>query len=731
MKKFNKTMSLLLVLAMVLGLAACGAKPEAPETTAAPAPAATEAAGEPVTYVDPYADAADDYDELSAAVYEDALGEFNTYYQEAVEETSTAMRYAKMAIAEAKLLESGAFLPMTSRGGLYAMTRVAPYSASSVLWGSDGDRLHDIVVTTEPILAEDYLAMRAKWTELVGTGEYEAWMKGFLTEKGYETKTDYTQYYTADPQTWDVLATSQQEDSEKLFQTVDGLVEYGMENELKPALAESWEVSDDGLTYTFHLRQGAKWVDNQGREVAEVTADDFVAGFQHMMDTMGGLEYLINGDVGVAIVGARDYIDGTVVDMSKVGVKAVDDYTLTYTLEAPADYFMTMLGYGVFCPMNRAYYESMGGQFGAEYDSSAASYKYGKGPDSIIYNGPFVITNFTSNNTIAFAENKAYWNAGDNNITSMTWIYNDSSGVTRNYTEFFDGTVDSQSLVPERLEMAKKDGNFEKYAYVSLLDSTTFVGFLNVRRHAFNAPHNEAIGVSTKTDAQKEQTAAALLNNHFRLALLTAIDRSAYNAQRNGEETKLNNISNSYTPGTFCSLPEEVTVAINGTDTTFPAGTMYGAIVQAQLDADGVPLKAWDGNSSSGFDGWNVPEFAASELEKAIEELAAQGVEISAENPVLIDVPQASAIDSIDKQNQAIKQSVEATLGGKVIINLIDNPTQDDYLYSTYYFGNGEEANFDLNTGSGWGPDYGDPSTYLGTMLPDYSGYMTRCMGLF
>lgn len=86
-----------------------------------------------------------------------------------------------------------------------------------------------------------------------------------------------------------------------------------------------------------------------------------------MMDAQGGLEYLIEG----IITNASQYISGEVTDFSQVGVKAVDDYTLEYDLEAPCTYFTTMLGYNVFAPMNRSFYESMGGKFGVEYDPDA------------------------------------------------------------------------------------------------------------------------------------------------------------------------------------------------------------------------------------------------------------------------------------------------------------------------------------------------------------------------
>lgn len=109
-------------------------------------------------------------------------------------------------------------------------------------------------------------------------------------------------------------------------------MEYDDEGTLQPTLAESYEVSDDGLTYTFHIRDGISWVDSQGRAVADLTADDFVAGMQHMMDAQGGLEYLIEG----IITNASEYISGEVTDFSQVGVEAVDDNTLVYHLEVHA-----------------------------------------------------------------------------------------------------------------------------------------------------------------------------------------------------------------------------------------------------------------------------------------------------------------------------------------------------------------------------------------------------------
>ena len=125
MKKFTKIMSLVLALVMMLSLAACGEKPSTDETTPA-----TEPGNETVEYVYPFADLLDNYDELSSAIYEVVLGEFLSTYEKATEAETVSERFALMAIAEAKALESGALLPLLTAGGNYAISRAVPYSSS-------------------------------------------------------------------------------------------------------------------------------------------------------------------------------------------------------------------------------------------------------------------------------------------------------------------------------------------------------------------------------------------------------------------------------------------------------------------------------------------------------------------------------------------------------------------------------------------------------------------------
>lgn len=728
MKK--KVVSLMLVLAMTVSMTACGNKNNAADD--ANAVEDTEAGTESGSSEEAVAPA--NYEEVSAELYDKELGDFWAAYQKADEAETVSEKFALEAIAEAKLMESGVMLPLQSKGGNYSISRVAPYTFDYTLWGNDMDRYHNAVVTTELIKASDVSTMRAKWAELKGTGEYEAWAKSYLEEQGYTLKDTYNyQLYTQDPTTWDILATSQSVDAEAIVNTYDGLMEYDGEGTLQPALAESYEVSDDGLTYTFHLRKGATWVDSQGRKVADVTADDFVAGMQHMMDAQGGLEYLIEG----IITNASQYISGEVTDFSQVGVKAVDDYTLEYDLEAPCTYFTTMLGYNVFAPMNRSFYESMGGKFGVEYDPDAADYTYGKDSDSIAYCGPYVVKNFTSKNTIVFQANESYWNADHINIHTLTWVYNDGSDATKAYNDAIAGVVDGTGLNTASVAAAKADGNFDDYAYVALTDATTYSGFFNINRNQFANANDTTKAVSSQTEEDAARTKQAMQNVHFRRALAMGLDRGAYLAQQVGDDLKYASMRNSYTPGNFVTLEEEVTVDINGTEKTYPAGTYYGQIVQDQIDADGVKITVWDptanegAGSSDGYDGWYNADNSWEEMSQAVEELAADGLTIDADNPIQMDVVYASSSEVFTNRANSLKQSIEASTQGLVQVNLIAAAGNTDWYYSGYYMNYGYEMNYDFCDLSGWGPDYGDPASYLDTFQPEYAGYMIKSIGIY
>ncbi len=687
------------------------------------------------TPVDPYA--GKDHNEISEDLYQKVLGEFDEYYQAAKAATNVSERFALMAIAEAKLLETGVMLPSTAQGGNYAISRVAPYSVPSVLWGNDADRFYSAVIVKEdPLTPAIRDEMKAKWSECTTGEEYLAWAKTFLTGKGYTLADTYSFGYSSDPNTWDAHATSQAADSEAIVNTFDGLVEYDVKNNQVPALAESWTVSEDGLTYTFKLREGVMWVDNQGTEIEELTAESFVYGFRHMLDAQGGLEYLVNG----VVKNAGEYIAGKITDFSEVGVKAVDKYTVAYTLEAPTSYFMSMLGYNVFAPISKTFFESKGGAFGVKEFAAAKkldTYTYGNSHENIAYCGPYVVTSAVGENSIVFSANENYWNTDKVQIKTMTWKFISGKNTTESYDLAKAGTFAGSGLNSDSVAKAKKDGWFDLYAYVSGTDATSYPVFMNVYRAQYGNYNDETVAPTTLTDVEKVRANLAMQNKNFRMALATSLDRGAYNATTVGDDLKLASLVNSYTPGNFVSLAEEVTVKINGTDTTYPAGTWYGKILQDQLDADNIPIKVWDPTAdggvgaSFGFDGWYNVEYSRENLKKAVEELKELDVEITAKNPLKLEIPYYDIHDNYANRAAALEKSIEATSEGLIDIVLVKCGGEDAYNWydATYFPEAGDDMNFNLMDNSGWGPDYGDPQTYLDTMF--YGGYMLKCIGIY
>lgn len=744
----KKTLALLLAVVMVASLfAGCGSN-DTPSTTAPAASTATVPAadtGDGDAYTGPDWEAIDamDYDSASDAVYEWNLGEFNAYYQTAKQEiTDLDLRMALMAMAEAKLMESGVFAPVYGNGGNYAMGRAVPRTQTTTSWGLDEYRWYTTIVANELITAADRNELIKLWSESADAAAWSEAAKKFLTDNGYTLSDSYDFSINYELETWDCIATSMTSDAYFIAPTYSPLLEYDVKNVQQPGLAESYEVSDDGTTYTFHLRQGVNWVDQQGRVIGEVTADDWVASMEHVADNNDALGYLMTSTDGCGIKNYDAYINGEIADFAEVGVKAVDDYTLVYTLEKPFPAFLSMMGYGCFAPLNRSFYKSQGGTFSAEGDAYTSG-NYGTSPSTIAYCGAFLVTNYTEKNVTSYKVNPEYWNADAMNVHSVNIYFNDNSDVLRSYNEVKDGTIDnagfnSSAVVKSKEEKpeGKDETYFDLYVFTTTNDATIYCGWVNLNRGSWTNFNDSTVGVSAQDDATKARTRSALNNQNFRLAMAMAFDRGAFNSTIVGEELKFASLKNSYVTGNFQALAADLTVDVNGESKTFPAGTYYGEIMQAQLDADGVPLKVWDPEadggvgSGDGFDGWFNADNAVAYLEKAIAELAQIGVEVSAENPIHVDAPYGTYSESLVNRMQAYKQSIENVLGGRVIVDLIAYDDSTNFSYSYYRTGNGNEANYDITPGtSGWGPDYGDAQTFLDTIQP--YGYMTKNIGLY
>ena len=754
MKK--KILCLLLALVMVLSLVACGGSGngtsdggpvnDTPDNTEDTTPDNTpdDAASEDGYAGPDWAEIdAMDYDEASDAIYDWNLGEFaDTYAVAKAETTDLDKRSALMAVAEAKLLESGVFMPIYGDGGAFAMNRLVPRTITTTSWGLDEYKWYTALVTEEILKTTDRDAITGIWGEAEDADTFFTNAKQYLADNGYTLRDTYNALSEYNMETWDVIATSYTSDSYFIACTYAGLLEYDAKNIQQPGMALSYDVSDDGTVYTFHLRDGVYWVDQQGRQLDQVTANDWVTSMMHVADNNDALGYLMTTSDGCGIKNYDAYINGECT-FDEVGVKAIDDLTLEYTLEQKFPPFASMMGYGCFAPLNYNFYKSQGGTFGAEGDDYTDG-NYGKTPANIAYCGPYLVTNYTAQNIWSFAANPSYWNADKVNVHNVNFYYWDGTDVLRPYNEAVAGILNGCSFNSSSLVLAQQDipngeteTYFDLYHYTTTNSATCYVAWLNLNRATFANFNDPTQGVSPKANDTEAQarTRDAMNNHHFRMALAYAFDRGAYNAQSVGEDLKFARLKNSYAPGDFYTFLNDVTVDINGTATTFPAGSRYGEVMQAQLTADGYPIKVWDpsadggAGSGDGFDGWYNVSQAKAELEAAIAELAQIGVEVSAENPIYIDSFYLTTSETNTNTKQAYKQSIENALEGKVIVNLVGYEDSNVMQYAYYRNSLGSEANFDISHNSGWGPDYGDPQTFLDT-IQQY-GYMTKNLGIY
>lgn len=720
MKK--KALSLLLASAMAVSMAGCGNKGTTPpgsveiqssesqsQSQQESSSASSEAPQEDAVYV-----RGDDEERYNAV-----LGGFKEYTEKAKAAATIDERFMLFAQAEAYLLDSATMIPTTTQGGAYTISRIAPRTIPYVQWGNDDDRLKGLVISDEFCTPDERKEMLSEWSKAVaGEGAYDP--AKYLTGKGHKLQKSYTTTFSTAPVTLDWLNTSSQSDTEITVNCVEGLVEYNNLGQMMPALAESWEVSEDGLKYTFKIRPGVAWYTSEGTKYADVTADDFAAGFRHMLDAKAGLEWLVDG----IVAGATKYYEGGG-SWDEVGYKALDASTLEITLEKPVSYFMTMLTYSCFLPMCKSFYEAHGGVFGVnEYATKSAdtnAYTFGKADDvaSQVYCGPFLVRTLQKDSVIELVANKNYYNTKAVALESIKWVFDDGSNPEAIYNDTLAGVYPGVTLgqASGLLDKAKADGNYEKYAYVSDTTSTTYFGGLNVNRGTFALESGTV--KSPKTEQQKIDTSTAMLNQDFRKALLYAFDKKTWNAVQRGEDLALTNVRNMYTHPQFVQLENDTTDADGH---TFPAGTFYGDMVQYYCDKMGIGIKVADGEN-----GWFLPD-------KAKEHLAAAKTALgdSVAWPIQIDIVYLSTSDTNTAQAAAYKKIIEGTLGAEnVQVNLLEATTTEDFYASGYRAANGEAGNFDMFYGSGWGPDYGDPSTYLDTFQGEGAGYMTKVIGLF
>ena len=480
---------------------------------------------------------------------------------------------------------------------------------------------------------------------------------------------------------------------------IEGLLTQVSHGKLIAGMAKEWSHNDDSSEWTFIIRDDAVWSTNSGEEYDAVTAEDFVTGLKHAADSKS--ETL--GLVADLIVGLRAYSEGTG-SWEDVGIKA-DGNKLVYTLTGPCGYFDGMTTYSILWPINAEFLESKGADFGAVQ------------PDSILYNGCYILSSLVPAQEVRFDANPNYYDKDNVFVQHVVVTYSDGKDPAQNFNMFVNGEVTSTAINQSLPEVkAKADELYKDNQYKSMTTATSFWGAFNWDRRMYNLYNDPSVSTTSKTtDQEKADTKAAILNADFRRAVYAAYSAHVVEAVTRGEELADDVIRNTLVPYTFAITSD---------------GRAYGSLVE-KYAGELVPEFAGI-NLNDGQDAWYNPELAKVFAERAKEELGDK----VASWPVHLDVPVYAASENQKNMQLAMEKAIEDAIGDYVQIDLQFLEGNSSVYYSAFYNQpDGVSNSIDLVFGAGWGPDYGDPLTYLhcfdihdGDML-NYSGINYESQG--
>lgn len=484
-----------------------------------------------------------------------------------------------------------------------------------------------------------------------------------------EDEVTYTSLYSGEATTLNYLVTSTTNEYAIAANVIDTLVEYDEYGRMLPSLAESWENTNGGLTWTFKLRQDATWVNGQGEVVAKVTANDFVAAARYILNAANA-SATANTFYSV-IAGAKDYYLGTatpaegeeaapVMDWETVGVKALDDYTLEYTLVKPIPYFLSMLTYVNFMPVYEPFLLEKGEEFGLA-----------TGNDTLLYCGAYYISEFKPQEIRVMSKNKENWDADRVYIDRIVSKYNkEASKVSAQL--YLNGDIDSASLDTETIASWLMDE--EKAAKLHPTRLTSFYCYF----YAFNfdPKFDEAY--------EPDNWQLAVNSESFRLSIINAFNRIKIKTLIDPDNPE-SLIYNTLTPPAFAYD--------NGVDYT-----QIGELAAI---------------SAKGADTLNV-DAALAYKATAVEELTAKGCKFPVKILLLYN-PNASANNSAEEA-QIVEQQLEGVLGTDYIDVVIEAGPAQSYLTARR---TGMYGMQNVN----WGPDYADPETFTDPFVREDNSY--------
>ena len=506
---------------------------------------------------------------------------------------------------------------------------------------------------------------------LLAAGTLAACSGSSSNAKGEKT---FSYIYETDPDNLNYLTTGKAATANITSNVIDGLLENDRYGNFVPSMAEDWSVSKDGLTYTYTLRKDAKWYTSEGEEYAEVKAQDFVTGLKYAADKKSDGLYLVQE----SIKGLDAYVKGEITDFSQVGIKALDDYTVQYTLNKPESFWNSKTTMGVLAPVNEEFLNSKGDDFAKGTD-----------PSSILYNGPFLLKSIVAKSSVEFEKNPNYWDKDNVHLDKVKLSFWDGQDTNKPTEAFKDGSFTMARLFPTSASYSETEKAFKDNIVYTQQDSTTYLVGTNIDRQSYKY-------TSKTTDEEKASTKKALLNKDFRQAIAFGFDRTAYASQVNGASGATKLLRNLFVPPTFVQAD----------------GKNFGELVKEKLVTYG---DEWSKvNLDDAQDGLYNPDKAKAEFAKAKAALQAEGVKF----PIHLDMPVDQTNTTKVQRVQSFKQSVEENLGSDNVVIDIQQLQKDDVQNITYFAETAAGEDWDISDNVGWSPDYIDPSTYLDIIKP-------------
>lgn len=481
-------------------------------------------------------------------------------------------------------------------------------------------------------------------------------------------KTTYRSLYSGEVQTLNYLTTSTTNDYAISANIIDCLVDYDQYGNITPGLAESWESNDDMTEWTFHIRKGVKWVDNNGKEMADVTANDWVAAARYVNDAAHESDNQYMYDTGAVVHNAQAYYDYTAymlasengtkdtdadgeklepvdpVSAEDIGVEAPDDYTLVYKLDAPCSFFTSIVSYTSYMPVSQACLDEYGDSFGLDNES-------------LWYNGAFVLSTYEPQEKHVLTKNASYWDKDHVYLDEVVSTYNaDASSVEANM--YKNGEIDYASISADLLNSWLNDDAVKDQVHGSRPNNSFSYFFC----FNFDPQFDEQY--------EPENWKLAVNNENFRKALMASMDRvkALTVSEPYNPEALLNN---TVTPANFAAA----------------AGKDY-----TQYDA----LK--DITNGDSFDAVKAVEYR----DKAKEELEKEGCTF----PVKVLMPYNPSVTNWDKECQVLEQQMESVLGTDFIDIIVQAGPETGFLSAVRR--SGAYAFMKCN----WGADYADPQTW-------------------